>query len=229
MSRQQIDTPVGPAAIDWYHPAEPSRAVVALGHGSATGIDAPDLQAIAAALPPLGITVALVTQPYRLARSLGIQGPRASDEQSLDAAWRAVWSYLATPGVPVIAGGRSAGSQVACRTAKKLGARAVLALSYPLLSPGSPHELLATGLPMLIVQGGLDPYGTPGQFPSLPATTSLVEIPFANHTFNVPAQASSTSGDAIGAVTQAVTTWLEDLLSRRLADDDPSGKHHVST
>jgi len=35
--------------------------------------------------------------------------------------------------------------------------------SIPLLGPGSPHELVSTGLPMLIVQGGADPYGTPDQ------------------------------------------------------------------
>jgi predicted alpha/beta-hydrolase family hydrolase len=63
---------------------------------------------------------------------------------------------VASLGLPVIAGGRSAGAQVASRTAKDLGAVAVLALSYPLLGPGSPRELLATCLPMLILQGGLD-------------------------------------------------------------------------
>jgi predicted alpha/beta-hydrolase family hydrolase len=51
----------------------------------------------------------------------------------------------------VIAGGRSAGSQVACRTAQDLKAFAVLALSYPLNGPGHAPELLATGLPTLIV------------------------------------------------------------------------------
>jgi hypothetical protein len=53
----------------------------------------------------------------------------------------------------VISGGRSAGSQVACRTARQLGAHAVLALAYPLLGPGSPAELLATGRPTLVIQG----------------------------------------------------------------------------
>jgi len=209
MSEQYVDTPAGRAAIAWYEARSPARAVVALGHGSATGVDAPDLQAIAAALPAAGITVALITQPYRLARSHGVPGPRASDEESLDAAWRAVWPYLGTGGIPVIAGGRSAGSQVACRTAKSLGAPAVIALSYPLLGPGSPYELLATGLPMLVVQGGRDPYGTPDQFPPLPPTVRLVDIPFANHTFGVPARSGSS---ALQKVTEAVIAWLDDLL-----------------
>ena len=212
MSEQHVDTPVGRAAITWCESTAPTRAVVALGHGSATGVDAADLQAIAAALPPHGITVALVTQPYRLARGLV---PRASDEASLDTAWRAVWPHLTTSGLPMIAGGRSAGSQVACRTAKALGARGVIALSYPLLGPGSPHELLATGLPTLIVQGGNDPYGTPRDFPPLPPTFTLVDVPLANHTFNVPAR----TGGAIARVSEAVTTWVDDLIARSHTPD----------
>jgi len=214
LRQEYVDTPVGRAAIAWYEAATPTRAIVVLGHGSATGIEAPDLQAIAAGLPPLGITVALITQPYRLARAPRVRGRQLSDERSLDTAWRAVWPHVATPGIPVIAGGRSAGSQVACRTAKTLGAHAVVALSYPLLGPGSPHELLSTGLPLLVVQGGRDPYGTPDQFPPMPPTASLVEVPFANHTFGVPMQTGHTTSGALGQVTEAVTTWLHALLSQ---------------
>jgi predicted alpha/beta-hydrolase family hydrolase len=213
MREQYVDTPVGRAAIAWYDAAPRARAIVALGHGSVTGISAPDLQAIAALLPGLGITVALVTQPYRLASSRGGDGLRASDERSLDTAWRALWPHVIADGAPVVAGGRSAGSQVACRTAKALGASAVIALAYPLLGPGSPHELLSTGVPVLVVQGGRDPYGTPAQFPPLPPSTTLVEVPFANHTFGVPAGTGSTTTAALATVTGAVTTWLDELLA----------------
>jgi predicted alpha/beta-hydrolase family hydrolase len=136
--------------------------------------------------------------------------------QSLDAAWRALWPQIATDATPVIAGGRSAGSQVACRTAKALGADAVIALSYPLLGPGSPRELLSTGPPLLVVQGGRDPYGTPDQFPPLPPTTTLVAVPFANHTFGVSARMGNTTAGALATVTEAVTTWLDGLLATSL-------------
>jgi predicted alpha/beta-hydrolase family hydrolase len=139
-----------------------------LGHGTATGVEAADLQALARALPRAGITVVLVTQPYRVERDR-----RLADERSLDTAWTAIWPSATTPGVPAIAGGRSAGSQVACRTAHQLGARAVLALAYPLLGPGSSEELLSTGPPTLVIQGGSDPFGRPEQFPrSRPASNS---------------------------------------------------------
>jgi predicted alpha/beta-hydrolase family hydrolase len=64
-----VSTPAGPAGITWYPAHGPARAVVLLGHGTATGVEAPDLQAIAAALPEHGVSVALVTQPYRISRT----------------------------------------------------------------------------------------------------------------------------------------------------------------
>src|ERR1022692_1088446 len=106
------------ARITWYPAHGSMRAVALLGHGSATGIESADLQALAGALPSRDVTVALVTQPYRLEAN-----PGAPSEASLDLAWTAVWS-AAGAGVPVIAGGRSAGAQVACRTAAGLGAHA---------------------------------------------------------------------------------------------------------
>jgi predicted alpha/beta-hydrolase family hydrolase len=216
VTEEFVSTPVGLARITWYRPDEPASAVAMLGHGSATGIESPDLQALAAALPRRGIMVALITQPYRLARG---RSSGARTERSLDAAWRSVWPRVASLGLPVIAGGRSAGSQVACRTANELGAVAVLALSYPLLGPGSPRELLATGLPMLIVQGGLDPYGRPVQFPALPADTTLIEVPDGNHTFGVPRDSGMSSSVPMSIITDAVTSWAEQLLAA--AQHDP--------
>jgi uncharacterized protein len=217
MSEEFVPTPIGPARITWYQPDGPPRAVAMLGHGSATGIESADLQALAAALPGRGVAVALITQPYRLARS---RSSRASDEGSLDIAWRGVWPSVASLGLPVIAGGRSAGSQVAVRTAKELGAVGVLALAYPLLGPGSSRELLAAGLPMLIVQGGLDPYGRPAQFPPLPPSARLIEVPRANHIFATPANGGDGATPPLAIITDAVTIWATQLLAPRA--DEPT-------
>ena len=207
MINDLVSTPVGTARITWYPAPGTVRAIALLGHGSATGIEAPDLQALAAALPPRGITVALVTQPYRHEGN-----PRVADENSLDRAWTAVWRSNAVrtaagPGLPIIAGGRSAGSQVACRTAAELGAHAVLALAYPLLGPGSARELLSTARPTLIVQGGSDSFGRPADFPPLPPELEMVEIPFATHTFGTGSHYSQTT--AMARITDAVTGWMD--------------------
>jgi uncharacterized protein len=202
-----VPTSAGPAGITWYPANGPARAVALLGHGTATGVEAPDLQALATALPEHGISVALVTQPYRISRTR-----TGSDEASLDAAWRAVWPIAAGLGVPVISGGRSAGAQVACRTAGQLGAHAVLALAYPLLGPGSPRELLATGRPTLVIQGTRDPFGRPQQFPALPPEIELTEIPAANHTFGTPDGIPRSA--TMRLITDMTSQWIERHLAR---------------
>jgi hypothetical protein len=104
MNQQLLDTPVGRARLDYFHtqfPTHAHRATLVLGHGTATGVEAADLQALAAALPAHGFSVVLVTQPYRVEGN-----PRVADPASLDRAWTAVWAHLAatTPPGPIVAG-----------------------------------------------------------------------------------------------------------------------------
>ena len=162
-----IPTPHGEARV-YLHAAESARGALVLGHGAGGGVEAPDLVAATAAAESQGFSVALVEQPYRVA------GRRSSPPaHHLDAAWLAVVEELsrdALNGLPLIAGGRSAGARVACRTADAAGAAAVLCLAFPLQPParkGKPaapdrlHELEAVTVPMLIVQGANDRFGMP--------------------------------------------------------------------
>jgi uncharacterized protein len=203
VDEQYIQTPVGKGRLDWFPALGPQRATIVLGHGTATGVEAADLQALANALPDVGVAVGLMTQPYRIDHN-----PGAATEQALDQAWCSVWSEVVarSQSTPVITGGRSAGSQVACRTATELGARAVLILAYPLLGPGSPAELLAVTKPALILQGGLDPFGRPSQFPRLPDYMRLVEIPATNHMFATTRPHESES--PLTLITATVADWV---------------------
>ncbi|MFF5250525.1 alpha/beta family hydrolase [Streptomyces leeuwenhoekii] len=205
---QTADTDAGPARVTW-HRAAGARLVLAVGHGAGGGIEARDLTALAAALPGHGVTVALVEQPWRVAGKKVAPAPR-----TLDTGWRGVWPALTAPGLPVISGGRSAGARVACRTAAELGARGVLALSFPLHPPGRPEksradELLGTGVPTLVVQGGNDPFGRPEEFPAGPY--ELVQVAHGDHGFAVPKRAAVTQQEALAAVTAAVVTWTASL------------------
>lgn len=205
---ENVGTDAGEARITWL-PAKSARLVLALSHGAGGGIEARDLQALAAVLPCNGVTVALVEQPWRVAGKKLAPAPR-----TLDTGWRGLWPALTAPGLPVVAGGRSAGARVACRTAAELGAHAVLALSFPLHPPGKPEksraqELLGAGVPTLVVQGGRDPFGRPEEFP--PGEHGLVEVPFADHGFAVPKKASLTQDQAMDLLTDAVAGWLDGL------------------
>ncbi|MCM2576133.1 alpha/beta hydrolase family protein [Streptomyces meridianus] len=200
-----IPTAPGDARICWFRAVRP-HTVLALGHGAGGGIEARDLQALARTLPGRGVTVALVEQPWRVAGRKVAPAPK-----TLDAAWTQLWPALADAGLPVVAGGRSAGARVACRTADGLGAHAVLALSFPLHPPGRPEksradELLAPDVPVLVVQGGRDPFGRPEEFPH---SREVVEIPYADHGFAVPRKSGAEPQQTLDLITDAVSGWLD--------------------
>ncbi|MFF9280705.1 alpha/beta hydrolase family protein [Streptomyces griseosporeus] len=207
-TQETVETEAGPARITW-HTAKQARLVLAVSHGAGGGIEARDLQALARALPGHGVTVALVEQPWRVAGKKVAPAPK-----TLDTGWRGLWPALTRPGAPVIAGGRSAGARVACRTAAELGAHAVLALSFPLHPPGRPEksraeELLGAGVPTLVVQGGNDPFGRPEEFPDGPY--ELVEVPYGDHGFAVPKRAPIGQDEAVTVITDAVVKWTGSL------------------
>ncbi|MEU6840691.1 alpha/beta family hydrolase [Streptomyces sp. NPDC046716] len=208
-THETVSTRSGDARISWYPAAHPNL-ILAASHGAGGGIEARDLQALATTLPAHGVTVALVEQPWRVAGKKLAPAPK-----TLDAAWHDLWPALTGPGLPVIAGGRSAGARVACRTAAGLGAAAVLALSFPLHPPGRPEksradELLGAGLPTLVVQGGNDPFGKPAEFPDS-TRYELVEVPYGDHGFAVPKRAPVGQDEALATITDAVLTWTRSL------------------
>jgi predicted alpha/beta-hydrolase family hydrolase len=163
VEQREIDTPHGLARAHVSAAGEP-RALLVLGHGAGGGVTAPDLVIAAEEAVQLGISVALVEQPYRVA---GRKSPAPAHQ--LDAAWLAVVAALRGE-QPVLCGGRSSRARVACRTAAGTGAAGVLCLAFPLHPPGRPEktrlgELEAVAAPVLIVQGESDPFGMPPEAP----------------------------------------------------------------
>jgi len=157
---REVDTPSGTARIH-LSPTRRSRGLAVFGHGAGGGVEAGDLVAVTKALTAAGWQVARVEQPYRVK---GRRAPEAAPR--LDAAWTAVLAELrGRKRSPLLVGGRSSGARVACRTAQETGAAAVIALAFPLHPPGKPDksrvdELAAVPVPVLVVQGDRDPFGT---------------------------------------------------------------------
>jgi hypothetical protein len=186
----EVATPHGPARYE-RHDAAGARALLVLGHGAGGGIAAPDLVATRDAALALGVSVALVEQPYRVA---GRKSPAPAAQ--LDVAWLAVLEALETPG-PLFVGGRSSGARVACRTAGAADAAGVLCLAFPLHPPGRPEktrlpELEDVEAPVLVVQGERDPFGMPPAGPG----REVVVVP-GTHSLR-----------STGRITEAVTAWL---------------------
>lgn len=194
-----VETPHGPARVMVEAVAGP-RGTLVLGHGAGGGVGARDLQAAVRAANEVGLTAALVEQPYRVA------GRRSQPPaRQLDEAWTAVIEALgadALAGLPVVVGGRSAGARVACRTAARTGAVGVLCLAFPLVPPRSSksrqEELDAVDVPVLVIQGASDQFGVP-----LPAPGREVVVLRGTHTLT----------SDLDGVAGAVRDWLPGLLT----------------
>jgi len=203
----ELDTPHGPARVH-LQTADNATTALVLGHGAGGGVSSPDLMATTKAAIEEGITVALVEQPYRVA---GRKSPAPAPQ--LDAAWISVLEQLQAnqlQGLAIIAGGRSSGARVACRTADETGASGVLCLAFPVHPPGKAgdpsksrlYELDAVGVPTLVVQGENDPFGLPPEGPH----RIVITVP-GNHSLRNTA-----------AIAAAVTPWL----SEHVASSSPS-------
>jgi hypothetical protein len=169
-----IPTPIGEARAHVTLPDEPPvRGALVLGHGAGGGVGAPDLLAAQQAALGVGLAVALVEQPYRVAgRRSAPPAPR------LDLAWTAIIQWLVAHqlhGYSLVVGGRSSGARVACRTARATGAHGVLCLAFPLqppararserIAPNRQSELDGVSVPVLVVQGRNDRFGMPPAAP----------------------------------------------------------------
>ena len=202
MTTLEIGTPFGPAKAHVTSADEP-RAALVLGHGAGGGVQAKDLVAVARVAHTVGLTVALVEQPYRVA---GRRSPAPAHQ--LDAAWTAVIDDLLAGelrDLALVVGGRSSGARVACRTAAATGAVGVLCLAFPLQpprragaapAPSRLAELDAVPVPTLVVQGTGDRFGMP------PATELRTVMRVAgDHSLRTDP----------GAVAEAARAWLSSL------------------
>ncbi|MDX6387814.1 MAG: uncharacterized protein QOD85_1616 [Gaiellaceae bacterium] len=204
VAQVEIETAHGLARVHLPKVVKP-RALLVLGHGAGGSVEAPDLQVAARVATGLSLAVALVEQPYRVA---GRRSPPPAAH--LDAAWLTVLAALRRGPLrklTLIAGGRSSGARVACRTAKESGAAAVLCLAFPLRPPrrsggaeppSRQSELDAVTVPLLVVQGAGDPFGVPRS-----RGHRTVVVVGGNHSLR----------GGLPALGEAVEQWLQAVLS----------------
>ncbi len=205
MNLVEIMTESGAAHAELDGDDAAARFLLVLTHGAGGTPGSPDLLAARDAGRQLGGLVALVTQPYRVR---GARVPGSAVRQ--DAAWVEIVTALAklASGVPLVQGGRSNGARVACRTAAAVGARAVVALAFPLRPPrrsgpsvsrvAELHAAREGGARVLVVNGDRDPFG-------IPAARD------ADRVVVVPGETHALRGHR-AAVVAAVAEWLPSAL-----------------
>lgn len=202
-TERMVPTPRGEARLVVRRAKRP-LAMLVLTHGAGGGIDAPDLMRLARTLPQQDVSVALVEMPWRVAGQRLAPAPAVIDQCFI-----AVLNSMRTRS-PLVVGGRSAGARSACRIARSVGARGVLALSFPLHPPGRPEksrleELERTRVRTLVIQGERDQFGTPEEFPD---DLDLAVVPCADHSMKVAKSAPVSQADALAVVLEATLEWV---------------------
>ena len=202
----EIITEAGLARAELDGDGAAARFLLALTHGAGGSVEAPDVLAVRDAALRLDGMVARVTQPYRVR---GARAPGPAVRQ--DAAWVEIVTALRelAPGVPFVQGGRSNGARVACRTAVAVGARAVIALAFPLHPPGRAdaprptrvaelRAARASGAAVLVVNGERDAFGIP-------------DSGDADRVVIVPGETHALKGHR-AEIAEAVAEWLPTVL-----------------
>jgi len=187
----EVETSLGPAAAHVVRPPR-ARGTVILTHGASGRLGGAEVTAVRDGLVDSGWAVAFVQQAWAVAGRRMPPRPVPQDE-----AWLPVVQSLRTgrgrlPG-PLVLSGKSNGARVSCRTAADAGADAVLCLSFPLHPPGRPdvsraQELRApvlAGIPLHVVQGERDPFGTPGELRAELGNPAYVTAVKGEHTIRV--------------------------------------------
>ena len=168
-----------------------------------------------------GISVLTFDFPYKArGRSMPDRAP------VLVSAFRDVVSYAAGLSAgPLLIGGKSMGGRMATMLAAEPelheAAIGVVAMGYPLHPPGKPEQLRVAHLPLvsvplLILQGTRDPFGSPSEVTEacaqVGAAPRVIAIDGGGHGFEVPKKVRP-QAEVFGAVANDVSSWLDTLLS----------------
>ncbi|MCC7008209.1 MAG: dienelactone hydrolase family protein [Acidobacteria bacterium] len=190
-----------------------------LAHGAGAGELHPWMERVGRGLAERGVTVVTFEFPYlRAGRRVPDRGPVL--EAAFQEAWRAVASSAdGRSAAALFAGGKSMGGRIATQVAATGGfapaPRGVLAFGYPLHPPGRPAErrdrhLARVGVPLLLLHGTRDPFGSPDEMRALAAALPLATLHLVDggdHSLEAPRRVDP-AGAAFAAVLDAAAAWM---------------------
>jgi uncharacterized protein len=170
--RTEIDLGPGQGSVTAlrYDPMTPARATLVLAHGAGAGQTHPWMVGTATGLAERGVRVLTFNFPY-------VEAGRHIPDRSevLIPCFRAVVAHARelAGSSPLFIGGKSLGGRMASHLAADgaAGVSGLVCLGYPLHPPGRPDQLRVSHLPrinipVLIVQGSRDAFGTPDEIRS---------------------------------------------------------------
>jgi hypothetical protein len=196
----------------------PVNATFVLAHGAGAGQKSAFIVGFARGLAARGIDVLTFNFLYTEQRR---RVPDRTDklETSYRAAIAAAREHFGRSAVFI--GGKSMGGRIATHLAaaddaERLGIAGVVLLGYPLHPPGRPEQLRAAHLPqirvpVLIVQGERDPFGTPGELQpilrTMSARVTLHVVEKGDHSL-APSRRAEAIASTYGALQDLIAQWL---------------------
>jgi predicted alpha/beta-hydrolase family hydrolase len=223
-SRIRIDITASDSVTALVYAAAPRQRTgigLLLAHGAGGNQMSPFMVEFANGLAERGIDAVTFNFLYSEARR---RLPDRNDK--LEACWRAVIAAarVGTLGAEIArgalaVGGKSMGGRIASQVAAAdaEGIAALLLLGYPLHPPGRPEQLRtrhlpAISVPMLVVQGERDAFGTPDELRpvlgKLKAKSELYVVEGGDHSFKVPKAAGSPQAQVHARVLGEIERWL---------------------
>ncbi|MBM3818304.1 MAG: hypothetical protein FJW14_04675 [Acidimicrobiia bacterium] len=178
-------------SVTSYPAAQPRGALLVFAHGAGAGQRHPFMVAVASGLAGRGIDVVTFNFPYMAEKRKVPDKAPVLEAAFLEAIASSTGDACVAPTAQprrLFIGGKSMGGRMATHLAAHGldGLHGVIALGYPLHPPGRPDQprtahLPSIAVPVLIVQGGRDTFGTPSELKPVietmraPVTLHVVE------------------------------------------------------
>jgi predicted alpha/beta-hydrolase family hydrolase len=204
------------------HPELRAGATLVLAHGAGAGQTSRFMVDYAGALAARGIDVLTFNFLYTEQRRKAPDRPDAL-EACYRAAIDAARGYAPFAGNTVVIGGKSMGGRIASHLAAADDATAaaisgLVLLGYPLHPPGKPDQLRVAHLPrirvpVLVLQGERDPFGSPGElrphFASLGPLVTIHAVAGGDHSLAVRGVRLQKDHDA--RLQDLIASWIANV------------------
>lgn len=191
-------------------------------HGAGAGMNHPFMEQAARVFGEHGIATYRYEFPYMRAGRSRPDSPAVAEAAVREAV---IAAARATPGLPLLAGGKSFGGRMTSQAQAKEplpGVRGLVFLGFPLHAPGRPgteraEHLSSVQVPMLFLQGTRDEFATlellRGVIDRLGNRATLHLIEEGDHSFRVPKRTGKTERDVMEELARTIENWAARVVS----------------
>jgi len=220
-----------------YRPRKPIGITLLFGPGTRGGQRDRPIVELATEVAHRGVLVVTYDFPF-----IAFSRRHPDSRDVLEASCRAaiVAAMQCRPASPLFVGGRSLGGRIACDVVAEGGeqtasVQGVVVVGYPLHAVGrsdAPQwgRLRDVPVPVLMVQGARDVFGTPELLRSglsaLPTKSQIYEVAGADHSLAVASGANLIEEDVYEKMYDEIVVWMQGIVHADAARQGPRPHRH---